>query len=112
MWRAAGVLRRNSATPAPAAVPSVDRFGLRKGVSGLAVPTSAGGATLLAPPEFRDERLSDVARVLAEGPETEEHVRYLCEHGCDLAQGFYFSKPVPLDELLVLLDGGPLPLPD
>lgn len=52
------------------------------------------------------------ALVLAEGPETEAHVRYLREHGCDLAQGFYFSKPVPLDDLLLLLDQEPFPLPD
>ena len=52
------------------------------------------------------------AKVLAEGPETEAHVRYLREHGCDLAQGFHFSKPVPLDELLLLLDQGPFSLPD
>ena len=51
------------------------------------------------------------AKVVAEGPETEAHVRYLREHGCDLAQGFYFSKPVPLDDLLLLLDHGPFSLP-
>ena len=52
------------------------------------------------------------ATVLAEGPETAAQVQYLCEHGCDLAQGFYFCRPVPLDELLVLLGQGPLSLPD
>ncbi len=51
------------------------------------------------------------AKVLAEGPETEAHVRYLCDQGCDFAQGFYFSRPVPLDELLALLDAGPFALP-
>jgi len=52
------------------------------------------------------------AKVLAEGPETEEHVRYLRESGCDFAQGYYFSEPIPLEELRELLDRGPCPLPD
>jgi len=52
------------------------------------------------------------AKVLAEGPETEAHVRYLRESGCDYAQGYYFSEPIPLEELRELLDRGPFPLPD
>lgn len=52
------------------------------------------------------------AEVIAEGPETEANVRYLREHGCDLAQGYYFSRPLPLDDLLMLLDQGPFSLPD
>ncbi|RAK23144.1 PAS domain S-box-containing protein/diguanylate cyclase (GGDEF)-like protein [Anoxybacillus vitaminiphilus] len=38
-------------------------------------------------------------RVTAEGVETEEQVRYLLEKGCDEMQGYYFSKPVPFNEL-------------
>lgn len=52
------------------------------------------------------------AKVLAEGPETEEQVRYLREHGCDFAQGFYFSQGIPLDRLLELLEEGPFAVPD
>jgi diguanylate cyclase (GGDEF)-like protein len=33
-------------------------------------------------------------KVVAEGTETAEQVRYLKELGCDYAQGFFFSKPV------------------
>ena len=33
-------------------------------------------------------------RTLAEGVETEEHVRFLREIGCDMMQGYYFSKPL------------------
>ena len=38
---------------------------------------------------------------LAEGIETKEHLDFLDEIGCDRAQGYYFSKPVPLDILLM-----------
>jgi hypothetical protein len=37
---------------------------------------------------------------LCEGVETEEHYKFLKEVGCDRAQGYYFGKPMPLDELL------------
>lgn len=44
-------------------------------------------------------------KVLAEGVETEEQVKFLEEHGCDFFQGYYFSKPVPADEFVRMLDG-------
>ena len=37
---------------------------------------------------------------LAEGIETEGEWRFLREHGCELGQGFYFSKPVTGDEIV------------
>lgn len=37
--------------------------------------------------------------VTAEGVETEEQVRFLLEKGCDEMQGYYFSRPVPLEQL-------------
>ncbi|MBR3525656.1 MAG: EAL domain-containing protein [Lachnospiraceae bacterium] len=35
---------------------------------------------------------------LCEGVETEEHYRFLKEAGCEKAQGYYFGKPMPMDE--------------
>ena len=50
----------------------------------------------------------DIARFLevpmiAEGVEMEEQMLALKELGCDIVQGYYFSKPVPADEFIVFL---------
>ena len=41
--------------------------------------------------------------VVAEGVEVEEQETLLKEMGCDFAQGFYFSKPLPLEEVAGVL---------
>ena len=41
--------------------------------------------------------------VIAEGVETIEQVKFLRDHGCTYAQGYYFSKPVPSEQLARLL---------
>jgi len=38
--------------------------------------------------------------VVAEGVETKEQYIYLKDSGCDVIQGYYFSKPVPKDEFI------------
>ncbi|MFO1370837.1 MAG: EAL domain-containing protein [Marinagarivorans sp.] len=41
--------------------------------------------------------------VVAEGAETQEQVQALEDLGCDQVQGYYFAKPMPLDDLLLWL---------
>jgi diguanylate cyclase (GGDEF)-like protein len=43
--------------------------------------------------------------VIAEGVETAEQLAFLKVLGCDKAQGYYFSRPVPAQEFLNLLRG-------
>lgn len=42
--------------------------------------------------------------VVAEGVETRDVVDFLKEHGCDMIQGYYYSKPVPESELRKQMD--------
>ena len=41
--------------------------------------------------------------VIAEGVETEEQLLALKAMGCDLVQGYYFSRPVPAEEFEAFL---------
>jgi EAL domain-containing protein (putative c-di-GMP-specific phosphodiesterase class I) len=43
--------------------------------------------------------------VVAEGVETAEQAHFLKSHGCQAAQGFYFSRAVPPDQFVRLLAG-------
>ncbi|MGI2328153.1 putative bifunctional diguanylate cyclase/phosphodiesterase [Planococcus sp. YIM B11945] len=42
---------------------------------------------------------------VAEGIETPEQFDYFKTEGCDLAQGYYFSRPLPADQIEALLEG-------
>lgn len=44
--------------------------------------------------------------VVAEGAEVSEQVEFLHSHGCNLVQGYFYSRPLPADEFAVLLRDG------
>jgi EAL domain-containing protein (putative c-di-GMP-specific phosphodiesterase class I) len=44
-------------------------------------------------------------KVVAEGVETEAHVAALSAFGCDIGQGYLFSKPLPVDQWLAWAEG-------
>ena len=45
-------------------------------------------------------------QVIAEGVETKEELEFLQAHGCDEAQGYYLSRPLPAWQFAMLLSGG------
>ncbi len=42
-------------------------------------------------------------KVIAEGVEEKEQLDFLLKQNCNLMQGFYFSQPIPADQILTLL---------
>lgn len=47
-------------------------------------------------------------KTVAEGVERASHVEFLRREGCDILQGFYYSKPVPADEVLGVCASQPM----
>ncbi|MBN2753131.1 MAG: EAL domain-containing protein [Rhodospirillaceae bacterium] len=45
-------------------------------------------------------------KLVAEGVETVEQARFLKDHGCDMAQGYLYSRPVPVDVFRRLVEDG------
>ena len=37
-------------------------------------------------------------KCVAEGVETKEHIELMKENGCPIAQGYYFDRPLPIEE--------------
>lgn len=48
--------------------------------------------------------------MVAEGVETREQELFLQQEGCDIGQGYFYSRPVPAEEFTKLLKVGVLPL--
>jgi diguanylate cyclase (GGDEF)-like protein/PAS domain S-box-containing protein len=44
---------------------------------------------------------------LAEGIETEEQLKFLVDHGCQIGQGYLYSRPLPTSQFNALLAGDP-----
>jgi EAL domain-containing protein (putative c-di-GMP-specific phosphodiesterase class I) len=42
-------------------------------------------------------------KTIAEGVETEQQKKILAEVGCDYVQGYYFAKPLPIEDFLSLV---------
>jgi diguanylate cyclase (GGDEF)-like protein/PAS domain S-box-containing protein len=45
-------------------------------------------------------------KVIAEGVETKEQLEFLRAQGCDMAQGYYFSRPLPAEKIMPILKEG------
>lgn len=43
-------------------------------------------------------------KIVAEGVETEEQEQFLTREGCDIGQGYYYSRPLPVSDFTPLLD--------
>jgi EAL domain-containing protein (putative c-di-GMP-specific phosphodiesterase class I) len=63
------------------------------------------GAAALASSVIRIAKTLNLTS-LAEGVETAGQAHWLATAGCDAAQGFYFARPMPPDQLLPLLING------
>jgi diguanylate cyclase (GGDEF)-like protein/PAS domain S-box-containing protein len=59
----------------------------------LNVATDSGSATMVEAIIAMAHRLG--IRVVGEGVETAEQLRFIRQRGCDMAQGFFFSPPLP-----------------
>ena len=59
---------------------------------------------LCAPFDIDGKTLYVGYSIVSEGVETEEEMSLLSSWGVDMIQGYYFSRPLPVDELLKLLN--------
>lgn len=47
-------------------------------------------------------------KVVVEGVETQENVNLMKEYGCTIAQGYYYAKPMPIDQFEIIFKEGKL----
>ena len=69
------------------------------------VTTSAGGSPIVSAMISMGRSLGH--RVIAEGVETPEQYAFLRAQQCSEGQGFYFSRPLPADQLMASWAAGP-----
>jgi EAL domain-containing protein (putative c-di-GMP-specific phosphodiesterase class I) len=81
--------------------PGVDIIKLDKSLLGCGKTTEREICVLSAVTDLAHELGLSVT---CEGVETEDHVRILKEIGCETAQGFFYSRPVPADQFEKFLD--------
>jgi len=70
----------------------------------LPTPGDAQGKAALCEAILAMSKALDLS-VVAEGVETIEQLNFLKKHGCDVAQGFYFSRPVTAAEIAQRFNG-------
>lgn len=91
---------------------SIDDFGT--GYSSLSMLTELSADIVKLDKEFLRHSESDITKgmlnnvirlikdncmeIVCEGVEIEEQVEFLTKAGCDMAQGYYFSRPIPVAE--------------
>ncbi len=85
----------NMLKDAPVDVIKIDRFFIDE------VMDTRRGRVIVANSIGMSQQLG--MKVVAEGVETIEQVNFLKEIGCDIAQGYYYSKPIPQQEFEELL---------
>ncbi|UCH49189.1 MAG: EAL domain-containing protein [Betaproteobacteria bacterium] len=68
----------------------------------IATIDSAGRGGVIAKLVLDMARSLDMS-VVAEGLERLEHLKFLCDHDCDVGQGYLFSRPLPPDALTEFL---------
>ena len=69
-------------------------------------PTGPPSLPSAAPKEITYENLANELGIdmIAEGVETKEQADFLKENGCMYAQGYYYYKPMPIEEFAKLLE--------